>query len=60
MSRQETTTRFKVGQKFSGEQALGGAYTAVASWDEDRFGCGWKGRPGVDTSCTPFGEAVRH
>lgn len=33
---QETTTRFQVGSSFSGEQALGGAFTAMASWIEAR------------------------
>lgn len=33
---EETTTRFQVGSSFSGEQALGGAFTAMASWIEDK------------------------
>ncbi|CAK9042793.1 unnamed protein product [Durusdinium trenchii] len=38
LSRQleETTTRFQVGHSFSGEQALGGSFTATASWIEDK------------------------
>lgn len=37
---QETLTRFQVGSSFTGEQAMGGAFTAVASWIE----AGWAGR----------------
>ena len=38
---QETTTRFQVGSSFSGEQTLGGAFTAMASWIEARSGLTW-------------------
>eukprot|EP00434_Breviolum_minutum_P022250 symbB.v1.2.019636.t1/scaffold1616.1/size109294/12 len=33
---EETLTRFQVGSSFTGEQAMGGAFTAVASWIEDK------------------------
>ena len=52
---QETLTRFQVGSSFSGEQAMGGAFTAVASWVEAHGWMGW----GCVFSAAEFLETAR-